>query len=247
MVRRALEEVRIVMSRTGERARIPVGLTLAAAAAAFVLATSWSPPARASAVCGVIDSPCTLEDIVIQALADEPGTEVVKAGFTARHLSDGSEVTLYKVVVRAADGMEHVLYYNAADCQRVIPPVPVVSFLEAHDAAVAAAVAAAPGLAPALVLSGSLRHELLEPTWVFEIIDPQQELVVAKVDALDPTAVVELGEPSSSGNGNGIIKKKKGKAKIAQSLFDCDDADSDSDSDSDSDGDSDSDSVDDSV
>jgi hypothetical protein len=228
------------MQRFSDRAGLRARLLLAGLLVAGLTALGTAPArAQTGGSCSVVSSPCTLDGIVTQALTDAPGTEAVSAGFAARRAADGSEVVLFKVVVRSTtDGSEQTLYYDASDCSAVIPPTIVVPFNDALADALAAAEAAAPGPAPAVALSGRLVRELLAPTYVFKIIDPQQMLVIAKVDALVPDQV-ELKQPTS-GKKKSKSKGKKRRGKRARA-FDCDHADSDSDLDSDSDGDSDSD------
>jgi hypothetical protein len=235
------------MQRVSDRAGLRARLLLSCLLIAGLTALGTAPAgAQTGGSCSVVDSPCTLDGIVTQALTDAPGTEAVSAGFASRRAADGSEMVLFKVVVRSTtDGSEQTLYYDASDCSAVIPPTIVVPFNDALADALAAA-EAAPGPAPAVALSGRLVRELLAPTYVFKIIDPQQMLVIAKVDALVPDQVVlhaatsDSGKKKSKGKGKGKGKKRRGKK---ARFFDCDNADSDSDldSDSDSDGDSDSD------
>ena len=210
---------------------LPLGVVLLLSA----LALSVAPAARAQdGACGVIDSPCTLAEISAQALVDSGAADVVKAGFTSAYLPDGSELSLYKVRVRFVDGTEDTLYYNTADCSAVLPPIPTVSFLDAMATAVAKSQEVAPGLALPIVLSGKLVNELLAPTYVFQLVDPQGHLMRVRVDALTGEATVVDAKADK--------KKSKKKKKDKKGQFKCNDADSDSDSDEDSDGDSDEDS-----
>ncbi|MBW2235955.1 MAG: hypothetical protein JRG85_11235 [Deltaproteobacteria bacterium] len=212
-------------------------LPLSVAFLLTALTLAVAPAAHAQdGACGVIDSPCTLAEISAQALVDSGAADVVKAGFTSAQLPDGTELSLYKVRVRFLDGTEDTLYYNTADCSAVLPPIPTVSFLDAMAAAVAKSQEVAPGLALPIVLSGKLVNELLAPTYVFQLLDPQGHLMGVRVDALTGEATV-VDEKAGKKKGK---KKKKKKGKKGQ--FKCNDADSDSDSDSDSDEDSDSDS-----
>ena len=179
--------------------------------------------------CSVIDSPCTLEEIVEQALIAVPGI-VLKAGFTVRHIDD-EKMTLYKVKILDENGQTQVLFFDTNTCEQTISLEPTVSFLDALDIGLEAAEEAAPGPGSAIALTGVLKTGF-EPIYRFKVVDPQQQLVTVIVDAI--TGDPDVEDPKAK-------KKKKKKKKKGKGAFRCNDADSDSDVDSDSDSDSDGD------
>jgi hypothetical protein len=116
------------------------------------------------------DCPCTLSQVIDQALAVVPGA-VAKARLKVSRTPGGEPVTFYKVVVFDDLQERNVLRFDARTCERIEPTPPGISMLDAIDVALAEVGGGIPVLA-------KLRFPGLEPVYKVVILRPRGRVVV---------------------------------------------------------------------